>query len=267
MHPPETSPWSKLRRPAAAAPLLGFYSTSRCSVTELLCLCLQMRDRSPLPLSLTVPLTAMAKGFGSHSGGAVLDKKKVTVRQTQKTSEPKLDQGGGSGGIGKIISFGGDGGDDGGDDDDYFKPGGSGDGDGDIIRPLNELYDPRALAAVLAEWGRTIADIPLFIQQSVQLGAYSSAQLMRFMTMDVRPNVTRSATRMLTPSVSCSKSHGAVLLRACCMPDQLEMQCMQSQLLLARIYLPWRQLTALSCQEASSDFQLSPLGRQSSAIT
>ena len=159
-----------------------------------------MQDRNPLPLSLTVPLTAMAKGFGSHGGGAVLDKKKVTIRQTQKTSEPKLDQGGGSGGIGKILSFGGGGDDDGGDDDDYFKPGGSGD-DGDIIRPLQELYDARALQAVLAEWGRTIADIPLFIQQSVQLGAYSSAQLMRFMTMDVRPNVTRSATRMLNPSV------------------------------------------------------------------
>ena len=214
---------SKLRRPAAAAPLLA--SCSRCSVTELLCL--QLWDRSPLPLSLTVPLTAMAKGFGSHSGGAVLDKKKVTVRQTQKTSEPKLDQGGGSGGIGKIISFGGDGGDDGGDDDDYFKPGGSDDGDGDIIRPLQELYDPKALAAVLAEWGRTIADIPLFIQQSVQLGAYSSAQLMRFMTMDVRPNVTRTATRMLTPSVSVHRrSPDAVLHSICWLPSRLQMQGM-----------------------------------------
>ena len=66
---------------------------------------------------------------------------------------------------------------------------------------VQELYDPKALAAVMAEWGRTISDIPAFIQQSVQLGVYSSAQLMRFMTLDVRPNMTRAASRMLPASV------------------------------------------------------------------
>ena len=85
------------------------------------------------------PVTAMAKGYGSH-GGAVLERKKVTVRQKMKTQEPKLDQGGGAGGIGKILFNGGGGDDDGGDDDDYFKSGG-GDGDDHIARPLQVSAD------------------------------------------------------------------------------------------------------------------------------
>ena len=58
-------------------------------------------------LASRAPTTAMAKGYGSFSGGAVLERKKVTVRQKSKSHEPKLDQGGGSGGIGKILFNGG----------------------------------------------------------------------------------------------------------------------------------------------------------------
>ena len=87
---------------------------------------------------------------------------------------------------------------------------------------LQELYDPKALAAVMSEWGRTIQDIPAFIQMSVEMGVYSSAQLMRFMTLDVRPNMTRSATRLLPQAVSsCSLgqlSCVAVRCRPSCLP-------------------------------------------------
>ena len=66
----------------------------------------------------------------------------------------------------------------------------------------------------MAEWGRTIQDIPAFIQQSVQLGVYSSAQLMRFMTLDVRPNMTRAASRLLPASVRPVPRLHRCLLRA-----------------------------------------------------
>ncbi|KAL0019123.1 hypothetical protein WJX79_002154 [Trebouxia sp. C0005] len=40
------------------------------------------------------------------------------------------------------------------------------------------------------------------IRQSVQMGLFSSAQLVRFLSMDVRPNVTRAVTRTMPPAVS-----------------------------------------------------------------
>ena len=99
--------------------------------------CARSRNSSAMAPMLfsRAPTTAMAKGYGSFSGGATLERKKVTVRQKQKSQEPKLDQGGGSGGIGKILFNGGGGDDDGGDDDDYFKQPG-GDGDEPVPRPL-----------------------------------------------------------------------------------------------------------------------------------
>lgn len=66
---------------------------------------------------------------------------------------------------------------------------------------VKELYDEVSINAVLQEWFRTVADLPAIIRQSVQLGLFSSAQLVRFLSMDVRPNITRSVTRVLPPVV------------------------------------------------------------------
>ena len=109
---------------------------------------------------------------------------------------------------------GGGGGDDGGDDDDYFNEGDDdgegGDGQGGkgrwgLLRAaIPEQYDTFSIGAVLAEWIRTVADLPAILRQAVTMGLFSSAQLVRFFAMDVRPNVTRAATRRLPPSVSHS---------------------------------------------------------------
>ena len=66
---------------------------------------------------------------------------------------------------------------------------------------VKELYDEASIAAVLQEWFRTFQDLPLIIRQSVQLGLFSSAQLVRFLCMDVRPGLTRKVTRVLSPKV------------------------------------------------------------------
>ena len=157
--------------------------------------------------TLSVPTTAMAKrGLGSSGGAAVLERKKLDLTQkTPTTTAPKLDNSGGSGGIGKILHNGGGGDDDGGDDDDYFSPGDEGgdDGDGFFKGTVRELYDQESIKAILQEWGRTFTDIPLMIRQSAEMGLFSSAQLVRFMSMDVRPSMTRSATRALSPQVCC----------------------------------------------------------------
>lgn len=71
--------------------------------------------------SLQVPTTGMAKGLGSSGGSATLQRSKLSNKQAQSNTGPKLDDGMGGGGIGKGIfnGGGGDGGD--GDDDDYFN--------------------------------------------------------------------------------------------------------------------------------------------------
>jgi hypothetical protein len=170
---------------------------------------------------LSVPNVTMAKGGGggqnfgaSGSLGMVLEKSKMEfVMPTPPQQAPKLDDGGSGGDNGKNIHNGGGGGDgDGGDDDDYFGDegdgegdgqGGGGGGDGFFRTALPELYDRLTIGAVLQEWYKTVADLPLFIRRSVEMGLYSSAQLVRFLSMDVRPNVTRTVSRALPSEVSC----------------------------------------------------------------
>ena len=92
-----------------------------------------------------------------------------------------------------------------GDDDDYFNfddEGGDGDGDRFFRTVIKQLYTPEAINAVLQEWFRTLATLPAIIRQSVELGLFSSAQLVRFLSMDVRPGMTRAFTRSLPPAVS-----------------------------------------------------------------
>ncbi|KAL6777477.1 CGL34 [Auxenochlorella protothecoides x Auxenochlorella symbiontica] len=161
---------------------------------------------SPLPTCLAAPTTGMARGLGSSSGGATLERSKLSLKQRVTQTAPKLDDGMGGGGLGKGVFNGGGGGDDGGDDDDYsggFGEGDDGGGDDGFFRKvLSELYDARALAAVLQEWYRGVGDLPFVLRQAVQMGLVSSASLVRFMAMDVRPGVTRALTRALPPTVS-----------------------------------------------------------------
>ncbi len=163
---------------------------------------------------MAVPNVTMAKGggqdFGSGSSlGAVLERSKLEfVMPTPPQQAPKLDDGGSGGDIGKGIHNGGGGGDgDGGDDDDYFNEEGDGEGEGgdgqnSFFRTvIPESYDKFSIGAVFAEWMRTIADLPLILRRAVEMGLFSSAQLVRFFSMDVRPNVTRSLSRALPPTV------------------------------------------------------------------
>lgn len=137
-------------------------------------------------------------------GGVTLERSKLDRRQKVQTQEPKLSNDGGGGGIGNKIFNGGGGDGDDGDDDDYFNfDGGDGDGDESFWRTaVGELYDEASLKAVLGEWFRTFQDLPLMIRQSVELGLFSSAQLVRFLCMDVRPGLTRKVTRVLSPQAA-----------------------------------------------------------------
>lgn len=162
---------------------------------------------------MSVPNTTMARGGDMGSGssmGATMERKPLQfVMPTPTVQGPKLDDGGSGGGTGKHNHNGGGGGDGGDDDDDEFfsgdddgGEGGNGEsrGDGFLRTLIPEAYDKLSIAAVFAEWMRTVTDLPLIIRRAVEMGLFSSAQLVRFFSMDVRPNITRSITRSLPPS-------------------------------------------------------------------
>jgi hypothetical protein len=163
-----------------------------------------------------VPDVTMAKGGGQNMGsggslGMVMEKSQLQfVMPTPPQQAPKLDDGGSGGDIGKNINNGGGGGDgDGGDDDDYFGEEGDGEGDGQgggggdgfFRTAIPEQYDRISINVVLQEWYKTIADLPIFIRRAVEMGLFSSAQLVRFLAVDVRPNITRTVSRTLPPEV------------------------------------------------------------------
>lgn len=103
--------------------------------------------------SLSIPTTGMAKNLGSSGGSATLQRSKLSNARVEARTGPKLDDGMGGGGIGKGIFNGGGGDGDGGDDDDYFNEFGDGDGDGGddgfFRKVFKELYDAKAIQAVL----------------------------------------------------------------------------------------------------------------------
>lgn len=78
-------------------------------------------------------------------------------------------------------------------------------GSGLLRTAIPESYDRLSIGAVLAEWYKTVAELPAIIRRAVELGLFSSAQLVRFMAMDVRPGVARSVARSLPPSVSAGR--------------------------------------------------------------
>lgn len=167
-------------------------------------------SNSGFDVNMSVPNFTMAGGggFGSNSSlGAVMEKSRLNfVMPTPVVQGPKLDDGGSGGDIGKRNHNGGGGGGDDGDDDDYFADGddeGDGEGgpggDGFFRTVVPESYDRLSIGAVLSEWMRSLSELPLIIKRAVEMGLFSSAQLVRFFSMDVRPNITRSVSRALPP--------------------------------------------------------------------
>ena len=187
-------------------------------------------------MNMAIPITGMAKGGSNLSSfqGATLEKTKPKLDQPKKSvQEPKVDNSGGGGNIGKNISNGGGGDGDDGDDDDYFDEFGDGDGSGDSDKffrtVITQLYTKEAIEAVLGEFFRSVTDLPAIIRQQVMMGLFSSAQLVRFLSMDVRPNVTRAVTRTMPAGVcdpptclpalqACISASQIIVLVLCCMP-------------------------------------------------
>lgn len=64
---------------------------------------------------------------------------------------------------------------------------------------------------MLSEWYRTFESLPLILRQAVQMGLFSSQQLVRFCAMDNRPTLTRTVQRSLPSSVRLN-----TLVYICC---------------------------------------------------
>ena len=80
------------------------------------------------------------------------------------------------------------------------------------VRPL--VLCRAAIEAVLSEWFRTMGDLPVILRQAVQMGLFSSQQLVRFCRMDNRPGVARTVARSLPTSV-CTRLVTRVLSLSC----------------------------------------------------
>ena len=52
---------------------------------------------------------------------------------------------------------------------------------------IPETFEREAIQAVLSEWFKTIASLPAGLRMAVEMGVVSSAQLVRIMSVDVRP--------------------------------------------------------------------------------
>jgi len=140
-------------------------------------------------------------GGGKGGGTGLLERTGLDLSQSSQEFSAKTDDTGGDGGNGNGIKNGGGGGDgDEGDDDEYRDDGddeGGDDGFLSVRQALPEQFDRATLACVLAEWYRTIADLPAGIRMAVELGLVSSLQLVRFLAVDCRPTLVRAAHRVL----------------------------------------------------------------------
>ncbi|CAO2829921.1 unnamed protein product [Amaranthus hypochondriacus] len=167
--------------------------------------CLVASPTTSSSSSMSSPV--MKDKYGAF-GAVTLEKSKLDMTQKQTRMSPELATGGGGGDIGKKINHGGgDGGDDGGDDDDYFDDFDDGDeGDeGGIFRRrlvLQEVFDRKFLDAVLNEWQKTVMDLPAGIRQAFEMGLVSSAQLVKFLAINARPNTIRAIARGLPQGLS-----------------------------------------------------------------
>eukprot|EP00892_Ulva_mutabilis_P004490 jgi/Ulvmu1/2412/UM133_0013.1 len=144
--------------------------------------------------------SAMASPLGSSGGGALMERSKLSLTQKQTSKSPSLEEGGGGGGIGKKIHNGGGGGGDDDDDDEYFEEGdGEDPDDGKWWHrvPLDKLYDAATVRAVLSEWCTTVETLPAFLRMLASMQYYSSAQWVRYLTIQDRPNMFRALERTL----------------------------------------------------------------------
>ncbi|KAK8966510.1 hypothetical protein KSP40_PGU022396 [Platanthera guangdongensis] len=147
------------------------------------------------------------KEFGAH-GTVTLQKSKLDLSQKTTKLSPELATGGGGGDIGKKnFHGGGDGGDDDGDDDDYFDDfDDENEGDeGGWFRKrivIQELFDRKFVDAVFTEWYKTMSDLPAGLRQLCEMGLLSSAQVVRFLTINARPTTSRLISRALPSSLS-----------------------------------------------------------------
>lgn len=153
-------------------------------------------------------LGPVMKGQYGALGSVTLEKSKLDMSQKQSKSSPETAIGGGGGDIGKKINHGGgDGGDDDGDDDDYydeFDDGDEGD-EGGLFRRrkfLEELFDRKFVDAVLNEWQKTVMDLPAGFRQAYEMGLVSSAQMVKFLSINARPTATRFISRTLPQGIS-----------------------------------------------------------------
>jgi hypothetical protein len=140
-------------------------------------------DKSQFHAAMRIPNTAMAKIGRQLGGGGAATLEKVSMdlsSSVQSVAAPKLSDG------------------DEGDDDDWFD---EEDGDGDeggyisLREGIPETFEREAIQAVLSEWFKTIASLPAGLRMAVEMGVVSSAQLVRFMSVDVRPSVVRVVSR------------------------------------------------------------------------
>ena len=72
---------------------------------------------------------------------------------------------------------------------------------------------------MLSEWYRTVETLPLILRQAVEMGLFSSQSLVRFLSMDNRPTVTRTIARSLPSSVR-RLAMPLNLFCACCRTQQ-----------------------------------------------
>ncbi|GHP04085.1 hypothetical protein PPROV_000283900 [Pycnococcus provasolii] len=156
--------------------------------------------------NVAVPTTMMAGGkYGSQGSGATLEKQGLDLTQKIQSFELSADNSGGGGDIGKGIHNGG-GGDDGddGDDDDYFDEGDDGDGDDGFMRKnvIGELFDRASIDAVMKEWHKTLFELPAGLRMAVEMGLISTAQLLRWLRLEAKPNAVRTVARFAPETAS-----------------------------------------------------------------
>ena len=111
---------------------------------------------------------------------------------------PKLSDGDNGGNNGGKINNGGGGGDGDGRRRRLVRPRRWGRHEGGYIslrEGIPETFEREAIQAVLSEWFKTIASLPAGLRMAVEMYAASSAQLVRFMSVDVRPSVVRVVSR------------------------------------------------------------------------
>uniref|UniRef100_A0A803MGL3 Uncharacterized protein n=1 Tax=Chenopodium quinoa TaxID=63459 RepID=A0A803MGL3_CHEQI len=161
-------------------------------------------------LSLRNPTIVMGS-YGS-SPSVILERPKPEL--DVKTSKPVLeatvgdfDHNNGDN-IGKgNVGGDGKGGGGSGDEDDYFEDFDDeeeGDDEGLFSRRISlpELFDRVFIDAVLSEWQKTLLELPAGIRQACELGAVSSAQLVKYLMNEARPSFTRALHRRLHKDMS-----------------------------------------------------------------